>query len=180
MAHRYSEIAFTPAVEAIQRESGSARQYTRMREFGSENAALGPFEAEFIGNRDGFYLATVSETGWPYIQHRGGPKGFLRVIDERTIGFLDFRGNRQYITAGNAQGNDRVSLFLMDYANQARLKIFGRLKIADAAQHPELRVANYNGVPERAMMIQVEAFDWNCQQHIVPRWTEEELAARPV
>jgi hypothetical protein len=169
MPNRYAEIAFTPNVESLQQTHGSARQYARLRAFGHDNSRLGPAEADFISARDSFYIATVSETGWPYIQHRGGPEGFLRVLDDHTLGFLDFRGNRQYITTGNVQSNDRVSLFLMDYARRARLKIFGHLEIAAVADHPELALPGYKAVPERAMLIRVEAFDWNCPQHITPR-----------
>jgi uncharacterized protein len=122
----------------------------------------------------------VSETGWPYVQFRGGPLGFLGVLDETTLGYADLRGNRQYVTVGNARANDRVSLFLMDYAHQRRLKIFGRLRFVDAAENPQLAarlsVADHPGTVERAALITVEAFDWNCPQHITPRFSAEELA----
>lgn len=177
MPNRFSDLAFTPAVKEAQAEHGSARQYDRMQEFGPENSLLGSAEAEFIRARDSFYMATVSETGWPYVQHRGGPKGFVQVLDEKTLAFPDFRGNRQYISVGNASRNDRVALILMDYPNQARLKILGHLSEADIAAYPQLKLAGYRAVPERALVVHVEAFDWNCPQHITPRYTVDELAA---
>ena len=124
-------------------------------------------------------MATVSETGWPYLQHRGGPKGFLKVLDPQTIAFADFRGNLQYVSAGNLEGNDRVALFLMDYANRQRLKLLGHSRVVDAADDPglidRLRDPGYRARVERAVVIRVEAFDWNCRQHITPRFTEEEF-----
>ena len=140
---------------------------------------LGPGEAAFITERDGFYQATVSETGWPYVQFRGGPAGFLKVLGEKTIAYADFRGNRQYISTGNLSGNDRVSLILMDYPNQRRLKIWGRARLVDAAEDPELVAAlhdeTYRARPERAVVITVEALDWNCPQHIPRRFTIDEF-----
>ncbi|MBM7322089.1 pyridoxamine 5'-phosphate oxidase family protein, partial [Agrobacterium sp. S2] len=128
---------------------------------------------------DGFYLASVSETGWPYVQYRGGPAGFLTVLEPALLGFGDFRGNRQYITTGNVTANDRVSLFLMDYAHRQRLKIFGRIRIIDAADDPSLAerltMPDYSARVERLVLIGVEAFDWNCPQHITPRFTLAEL-----
>ena len=184
MLHKYLEIASTPSVKAARRHWGSAAQYARLDgtngpEDPVRNDRLGPAEAAFVSERDGFYLATVSEMGWPYVQFRGGPPGFLRVLDETTLGYADLRGNRQYITVGNAQVNNRVSLFLMDYAHQRRLKIFGRLRFVDAAEDPQvaaqLSVADHPGKVERAALITVEAFDWNCPQHITPRFTQAEL-----
>ncbi len=151
-----------------------------MEEGKPHHDVLGPEEAGFIAARDSFYMATVSETGWPYIQHRGGPPGFLRVLDEKTIGVADFRGNRQYISVGNLQTDDRVSLFLMDYPNRARLKILGRARIVDAADGETLRrlsFADYKGEIERGLLITVEAFDWNCPQHITQRFTLAEIEA---
>jgi predicted pyridoxine 5'-phosphate oxidase superfamily flavin-nucleotide-binding protein len=147
----------------------------------AQSQSLGPPELAFIAARDGFYLASVSETGWPYVQYRGGPTGFLAAVDASTLGFADFRGNRQYITTGNVQAKDRVSLFLMDYANRLRLKIFGHMRIIDAADDPalaeRLTVPGYAGRVERLALIAVEAFDWNCPQHITPRFTQAELEA---
>ncbi|MFF0636160.1 pyridoxamine 5'-phosphate oxidase family protein [Nocardia sp. NPDC004151] len=140
---------------------------------------LGENEAWFIGERDSFYLSTVSETGWPYIQHRGGARGFLKVIDSRTVGFADFRGNKQYISRGNLDHDGRVALFLMDYAARTRLKIFGRARVVEAAEQPELvaslTVPEYRAQVERAVLIEIEAFDWNCSQHIPELYPREEV-----
>ncbi|WP_426955708.1 pyridoxamine 5'-phosphate oxidase family protein [Muricoccus radiodurans] len=183
MHHRYLEIASTPSVRAARERYGSAAQWARAEEGYAEeavrNARLGPAEWQFIGERDGFYIASVSETDWPYVQFRGGPAGFLRVVDGGTLGYADLRGNRQYLTVGNVQANDRVSLFLMDYARRRRLKIFGRMRVVDARDDPaltaRLAVPGYGGHVERAVLIDVEAFDWNCPQHITPRFTQAEL-----
>jgi uncharacterized protein len=180
MGDKFAEIAFTDTVKAVQQSMGSRRAYAH-REDGSDiNDRLGPSEAEFITDRNGFYIASVSETGWPYVQFRGGPPGFLRVLDDKTLGYADFRGNRQYVTTGNVARNDRVSLFLMDYVHRQRLKILGRIAVTDMKDDPELvaklTVADYPARVERAMLITVEAFDWNCPQHITPRFTEAELA----
>jgi predicted pyridoxine 5'-phosphate oxidase superfamily flavin-nucleotide-binding protein len=190
MRHRYLEIASTPSVMAPREHYGSAGQWARAGGSAAEEAVrndrLGPAEQQFIDGRDGFYLASVSETGWPYVQFRGGPAGFLRVVDETTLGYADFRGNRQYLTVGNVQVNDKVSLFLMDYAHQRRLKIMGHMRIIDVQDDPalaeRLAVPGYAGRVERAVLIKVEAFDWNCPQHITPRFTHAELerALRPV
>ncbi len=180
---RYLNIATTPSVAAAQEHYGSAEQWARI---GARNGAetgegqrLGPAEAAFIRGRDGFYLASVSETGWPYVQYRGGPAGFLTAVDPTLLGFADFRGNRQYITTGNVSANDRVSLFLMDYAHRRRLKIFGHMRVIDADEDPDmaerLTMADYPARVERLALITVEAFDWNCPQHITPRFTLAEL-----
>lgn len=180
MPDKFGEIAFTSAVKSTQEAMGSRMAYAR-REFGPDiNGRLGADEVAFITERDGFYIASVSETGWPYVQFRGGPAGFLRVLDEQTIGFADFRGNRQYITIGNVAGDDRVSLFLMDYPSRRRLKIFGHLRAVevrdDTALAAMLTITDYGAVVERSMVITVAAFDWNCPQHITPRFTESEIA----
>lgn len=179
MPHRYAEIAFTPAVKKIQENMGSREAYTRM-ESGAEsmNHRLSEAEAGFIMARNSLYMASVSETGWPYVQHRGGPIGFVRVLDESTIGFADFRGNRQYISVGNLTGDDRVSLFLMDYRNKTRLKLFGRARIVgldDQATLARLEFADYRARVERGLLIKVEGFDWNCPQHIAERYTRDEV-----
>ncbi|MFD6223145.1 pyridoxamine 5'-phosphate oxidase family protein [Nocardia asteroides] len=170
MTGRYAQVAFTPLVREHQRAHGSLRSYERMAQVPEVADRIGPDEAWFIGERDSFYLATVGETGWPYIQHRGGAPGFLKVLGERTLGFADFRGNKQYISRGNLDHDDRVSLFLMDYAAQSRMKIFGRARVVEAADDPELiaalTVEGYRAPVERAVLIEVEAFDWNCRQHI--------------
>jgi predicted pyridoxine 5'-phosphate oxidase superfamily flavin-nucleotide-binding protein len=182
MAHRFSEILFTDGVRAAQDRFGSRAQNERLLSLGRANDTFGPDEAGFIEARDGFYLASVSESGWPYIQFRGGPAGFVRVLDDRTLGYADFRGNRQYISTGNIDRDGRVALFFMDYANRARLKLLGRASISDAAQSPDLarrlEVPGYRARVERAVLIRVEAFDWNCTQHITPRYTEAEFHQR--
>jgi predicted pyridoxine 5'-phosphate oxidase superfamily flavin-nucleotide-binding protein len=178
MGHKFAELAFTPNVKAEQEGRGSRRAYERLENSEDHHDVFGPQEAAFIGMRDSFYMATVSETGWPYIQHRGGPAGFLKVLDEKTIGFTDFRGNRQYISVGNLKSDDRVSLFLMDYANKARLKILGRARIVDTSDQETLNrlaLPAYRAQVERGMLISVEAFDWNCPQHITQRFTFEEI-----
>jgi predicted pyridoxine 5'-phosphate oxidase superfamily flavin-nucleotide-binding protein len=178
MAHNFGSLVFTPVVKALQEKHGSRRQYARM-EAGVHADRLGPDESSFIAEQDTFYMATVGATGWPYIQHRGGPKGFLKVIDDRTIAFADFRGNKQYISTGNLATDARVALILVDYPRQARLKILGNVQIleGDAAKEwtERLREPGYKAVIERAYVIKVEAFDWNCPQHITPRFTEEQI-----
>ena len=191
MLHKWLQLASTPSVKAARERYGSAAQYARLdgtldRDGPIRNDRLGAAERAFIAERDGFYLASVSETGWPYVQYRGGPVGFLRVLDEHTLGFADFRGNRQYVTTGNVAADDRVSLFLMDYAHQRRLKIFGHLQMMEAGAKPELvatlEVPGYAAAIERVALIRLEAFDWNCPQHITPRFTQEEVkqAIRPI
>ena len=182
MSRPFAEISFTPSVLAAQAKYGSANAYSKFldpEEPGQDQ--IGPNEARFIAARDGFYQATVSENGWPYVQFRGGPVGFLKVLGDHTIAYADFRGNRQYLSTGNLAANDRISLILMDYPNRQRLKIWGRATLVDAAENPEL-VAKlhdpiYRGRPERAVQITVDAFDWNCPQHIPQRLTLEELDA---
>jgi predicted pyridoxine 5'-phosphate oxidase superfamily flavin-nucleotide-binding protein len=178
--HAYLDIALTPRVKALQEELGSRRHYAGYEDDGPvvSDRLTGQEEA-FIAERDGFYMATVSETGWPYVQFRGGPAGFLRTIDAQTLGFVDFRGNRQYISAGNLGGNDRVALFLMDYAARRRLKIFGRVELRPADTDPalieRLRMPGYDARIERAVLIRIAGFNWNCPQHITPRFTEAEV-----
>lgn len=181
MGRRFAELAFTPLVKEQQQQHGSRHLYERVEQSQNIGDRLGPDEQAFIRERDGFYMASVSETGWPYIQYRGGKKGFLRVMDERTIGFADLRGNTQYISVGNLQHDDRVALFFMDYPSQSRLKILGRARIHEGDEKASklieaLRVPEEKSSAERALLIHVEAFDWNCPQHITPRYTEEELA----
>lgn len=179
MSRAYSDLAFTPAVRAMQTRMGSRSAYAPLDHTDDRRDALTEREAGFIHARDGFYQATVGETSWPYVQFRGGPAGFLKVLDAKTIGYADFRGNVQYISVGNLQNNDRVSIILMDYAHQRRLKILGRVRMVGADDDPELmaRLAmpQYGAHVERAMLITVEAFDWNCPQHITPRFTEAEV-----
>lgn len=178
MAHRFAEIAFTPGVKNEQELNGSRRSYGRLEQGDANHDRLGEHEAAFISARDSFYMATVSETGWPYIQHRGGPEGFVRVIDDRTIGFADFAGNRQYISVGNLRANDRVSLFFMDYANQTRLKLLGHVRLTgdgDAELLKQFHVPGYRARVERGMIISVKGYDWNCPQHITPRFTQSQV-----
>jgi predicted pyridoxine 5'-phosphate oxidase superfamily flavin-nucleotide-binding protein len=180
MTARYAEIAFTPLVQERQRSQGSDRAYRRMIEAATaEPDRLGADERLFIQLRDSFYLGTVGQTGWPYVQHRGGPPGFLKVLDDFTIGFADYRGNRQYISTGNLGHDNRVSLFLMDYARQLRLKIFGRARTIEASDDRDLMAevsdAEYPAKVERTVLITVDAYDWNCRQHITPRFTEDEI-----
>ena len=180
MANRFSELAFTDSVKAAQNHYGSRGHYAKFESDGRvQNNLLSDIEADFIEQRDGFYMATVSETGHPYIQFRGGPAGFLTVLDEKTLGFADFRGNLQYISVGNLAVNKEAALFLMDYPNQRRLKIFAEVEVKDAADVPELierlRMPGYKAKIERAVILHVEAFDWNCPQHITPRYTLAEI-----
>ena len=184
MAFPYLDLASTPSVKAAQAANGSPYVDAPPRDRPSERFT--EREAAFIAARDSFYIATVSETGWPYVQHRGGPPGFLKVLDDRTLGFLDFRGNRQYISLGNMQANDRAALFLMDYPNRARLKIYARVAIRSLADDPvlaeRLALPGYRARPERAVLLHLAAFDWNCSQHITPRYTEADVehAMQPV
>ena len=179
MTHAFAKLAFTPAVRAAQEIVGSRRAYSRMDEGEAHHHILSANETGFIGERDSFYMASVSETGWPYMQHRGGPAGFVRILDERTIGFADYAGNRQYVSVGNIGGNDRVSLFFMDYANRTRLKLLGRARVissSETALFQQLAVPGYKAKVERGIVIIVEAFDWNCSQHIKPRFDETQVA----
>jgi uncharacterized protein len=185
MSYGFLDIAITPSVRAVQAQMGADRLWTDFkghREFDrfTEN------EAEFIADRDSFYMATVSESGWPYVQHRGGPRGFLKLVDDRTLAFADYRGNRQYISTGNLAADDRVCLFLMDYGKRARLKVYARVTTlaldADSALTALVTVPGYKAKLERIFRLSLQAFDWNCPQHITPRFTEQEIdeAVRPL
>jgi uncharacterized protein len=185
MAHRYSEIAFTDTVKSFQSANGSRDSYARAETGEDSHFLLSQREAAFISARDSFYMASVSETGWPYVQHRGGPRGFVKVLDQHTIGFADFRGNRQYVSVGNVSTDNRVSLFFMDYAYKKRLKLLGRVSLIDTNQDAllkQLELPAYRAQIERAFVIKVEAFDWNCPQHITQRFSlaEVEAAAAPL
>jgi predicted pyridoxine 5'-phosphate oxidase superfamily flavin-nucleotide-binding protein len=180
MGRRFAELAFTPLVKEEQQQHGSRHLYERVDHSLDPGNRLGPDEQEFIRARDGFYMASVTETGWPYIQFRGGSPGFLRVVDDQTLAFADLRGNRQYISIANLKHDDRVALFFMDYAAQSRLKVLGHAVIHEGDAEAEaliekLRVPEEKTPPERAVLIHVEAFDWNCPQHITPRHTQAEL-----
>ena len=180
MPYGFLDIAATPSVRAAQAAMGADHLW---RDFEGDRAfdRFTDAEAAFIAARDSFYMATLSETGWPYVQHRGGPPGFLELIDDRTLAFADLRGNRQYISVGNLAANDRACLFLMDYPRRARLKILARVEVVplDADDSLTRRVTAGLGRarPERILRLRLEAFDWNCSQHITPRFTEAEVGA---
>ena len=181
MSYKFLELASTPSVRAAQAANGSLEMWQRLED---ANRAFDRFtddERAFLASRDSFYLATVSETGWPYVQHRGGPPGFLKVLDDTTLAFADFRGNRQYISVGNIAADDRVSLILMDYPTRTRMKIFGHMSARalrdDPALAEQLALDGYKARPERALIIKLETFDWNCPQHITPRYTREQIDA---
>jgi ferredoxin-NADP reductase/predicted pyridoxine 5'-phosphate oxidase superfamily flavin-nucleotide-binding protein len=182
MTSAFATIAFTAKVKAAQTQMGSREAYGRHEQEPLEEPEFGPNEVAFIAARDSFYQGTVSETGWPYVQHRGGPAGFIKVLDGRTLGYADFSGNRQYISVGNLSGDDRICLFLMDYPNQARLKILGRARVIDEDSDPQLLAQldnpEYRARVERGVVIRVEGFDWNCPKYITPRYTKDEIAQR--
>lgn len=176
MAQVFLRTLFGPGARALQEAAGSRASYARMEANAGEADILTDREADFIAARDSFYLASVSEDGWPYIQHRGGPPGFLRRIAGNRIGFADYRGNQQYLSAANLAADDRAALFLMDYPNRRRLKLIGHAHASDdPAEIAGLMVPGYAAVPERAFVIDVTGFDWNCPQHITPRFTEAEI-----
>lgn len=179
MSYGFLDIAATPSVHAKQAEMGSAHVWQNFkgdRQF--DRFTNG--EAAFITRRDSFYMATVSETGWPYVQHRGGPPGFLKVINDKTLAFPDYHGNRQYISVGNLGADDRAALILVDYARRTRLKILAHVEVVPLGADPELEalvfMPDYKARPERILRLHLDAFDWNCPQHIVPRFTEAEIA----
>jgi uncharacterized protein len=182
MAHNFKAIAFTPEVQALQEKHGSRKQYDRLIGVATPDR-ISALERDFIATRDSFYIASVIANGWPYMQHRGGAPGFLKVIDETTLAFADFRGNKQYVTAGNLATENRVTLFLMDYPSQSRMKILGRAEVVEPDVNPErfqqllpmVREEGYNAVVEQIFVIHVEAIEWNCQQHITPRYTAEQV-----
>jgi uncharacterized protein len=178
MSYGFLDIASTPGVRAAQEANGSGEYWAN---FHGDRASdrFTSAEAAFIAERDSFYMATVSESGWPYVQHRGGPPGFIRILDEKTLAIPDFRGNRQYISTGNLTTNDRAALFLMDYPNRRRLKLYARVEARDLASDAklaaELTLPDYRAKVERALLIHLAAFDWNCPQHITPRFSQAEL-----
>ena len=176
MSNKFLELAVTESVRAAQEQYyGNARSAP----VDAPEDRLSREEIEFIGLRDSFYLATITENGWPYIQHRGGSPGFLKVLNEQTLAFADYRGNRQMLSTGNLAANDRVALFLMDYPHRARLKILGRGRVEEASLHPELTSrlaeADVRRIVERVFFIDVVAFDWNCPQYITPRYSSDEI-----
>ena len=181
VTRRYAQLTQTDDVKARQEHHGVAEQAQRMADAPVEDTRLSAREADFIARRDSFYMATVLQNGWPYLQHRGGPAGFLKVIDDRTLAFADYRGNLQLVSTGSVQRDDRVALFFMDYPNRQRLKVMAHAEVLDADDDPELlaRVEDpdYRARVERIVVLKVAAFDWNCPQHITPRYTTEELPA---
>lgn len=177
MGHRFAEIAFTQQVRQLQTQHGSRDAYARFEESADSHHQLTAHEKAFIQARDSFYMASISESGWPYIQHRGGVTGFLKVLDDHTLGFTDFSGNKQYISTGNFQSNDRVALFMMDYPHKTRLKLLGRIRHIDR-NDPAIEQLIDMGQPvrvERGFYIDVEAFDWNCPKYITPRFSEVQI-----
>jgi predicted pyridoxine 5'-phosphate oxidase superfamily flavin-nucleotide-binding protein len=180
MAYDFLDIAATASVKDAQRLNGSADYWSGFRGERTSDRFTAA-ETAFIAARDSFYMATVSESGWPYVQHRGGPPGFIRMVDDKTLAVADFRGNRQYITVGNLAAGNRASLILMDYPNRRRLKIYAHVEIKNLADDPDLAAAvatpGYKAMPERVLLLHLNAFDWNCQQHITPRFTEAEIDA---
>ncbi len=181
MTRRYTDIVFTDSVKKVQTQHGTRHNAEKVEHWDVDDRHLSRRESDFIAERDSFYLASIGDNGWPYVQFRGGPKGFLRVLSDTQLGYADFRGNLQYISTGNIAYDDRVALFLMDYANRERLKIMARASVRNAAAAPELierlRVPGYEARVERAVVFTIEAFDWNCSQHITRRYTAEEWHA---
>ena len=180
MTRKYTQVTFTDSVKQAQEHFGSRATAAKVEGWDVDDEHLSARESAFIAERDGFYMATVNEDGWPYVQFRGGPKGFLKVLDDATLAFADFRGNRQYISTGNLRASDRVALFFMDYANQARLKLMAHAEVFDAGERPDLLAQledpDYRARVERLVVLRVVAFDWNCPQHITPRFTLEEIS----
>jgi len=177
MPRQFGAIAFTPAVKALQEKMGSRENYERFVERGADNNTITPELAQFILGMDGFYLRTVTSNGYPYIQFRGGKVGFLKILNDRTLGFADFRGNVQYISVGNLSENDKAFLFLMDYRNRRRLKILGRARIVedDLAILDLVQDRDYSAIVERVILFEIEGWDWNCPQHIPVRYSEVEM-----
>ena len=178
MSHPSSDVAFSPAVKAVQARRGSRAHFAKMEEKGGWDTAITPDVAGFLAEARSFYLATASADGQPYVQHRGGPPGFMRIIDERTLGFADFKGNRQYITTGNLAENGKAFIFVMDYAHRRRLKIWGRARVVegDAELLAKLWPEGYKARPEQVIVFDVEAWDTNCPQHIPQMFHAEDVA----
>lgn len=180
MNQNFTQFAFTPSVKAAQEHYGSRPNYERM-ESDPDRFLLTDKEKAYLPTLDFFFMATTGENGWPYVQFRGGPKGFLKILDDRTLGFADYRGNRQFISVGNINSGGKVALILLDFAQRVRLKIWATATVVDAEEDPELTARlsdpDYSGKVERAITLTIEAYDWNCPQHITPRFTEEEITA---
>lgn len=180
MTHRFADLTFTDSVKSAQEHYGSRSQNTRLQENFGPNDQLTARETQFIQQRDSFYLASVSATGWPYVQHRGGPAGFIKLVGLNQLAYADFRGNTQLISVGNLAANDRCSIILMDYPKRRRLKLLGHLRIEDARTVSadvlsQVELPDYSGRIERVALMDVVAFDWNCPQHITRRFTEAEF-----
>jgi len=180
MGQNFTDFAFTPSVKKAQDHYGSRNNYQSMEDDPDRFELTGQ-EKEFIPTLDSFFMATTGENGWPYVQHRGGPKGFLKILDDRTLGFADYRGNRQFVSVGNINSGGKASLILLDYPRRIRLKIWATATVEDIDDNPDLaeRLSDpgYKGKIERLITLTVQAYDWNCPQHITPRFTEEEIAA---
>jgi len=178
MAKNFAKLAFTDAVKRLQEENGSRKAYERMEKFKVVDG-LTINEVTFIQNQNSFYLASIGTQDFPYIQHRGGPKGFLKILDTKRIGFIDFTGNKQYVSVGNIATNNNVSLILVDYPTKTRLKILAKAEVIELKDNPELYelldLEDYKFKPERMMVFHIEAYDWNCPQHIMPRYTIDEI-----
>ena len=178
MARNFAEIAFSDASKRLQEKHGSRNSYSRMEKY-SEINGLTDGEFSFIENQNSFYLSSIGSNGFPYIQHRGGPKGFLKVLDSKRVGFIDFSGNKQYVSVGNIATNAKVSLIIIDYPRKARLKIYATAEVVELEENPELYdsldLEDYKFRPERMMVLNIEAYDWNCPQHITPRYTVDEI-----
>jgi predicted pyridoxine 5'-phosphate oxidase superfamily flavin-nucleotide-binding protein len=178
MAKNYPSLAFTTAVKEMQEKLGSRASYARL-EKETYVDGLTQNEIDYIGDRDSFYMASFGENEYPYIQHRGGPKGFVKVLNPKRIGFIDFKGNMQYISVGNIMTNNNVSLIMIDYPSRARLKILAKASIVELNEDPALykllNLPGYKYKPERMLVLDIEAYDWNCPQHIIPRYTIEEI-----
>ena len=179
MPRQFGTIAFTPAVKAMQEKMGSRENYERFVAKGADNNTITPDLAEFIASMEGFYLGTVTSNGYPYIQFRGGKAGFLKILGEKTVGFADYRGNVQYISVGNLAEHDQAFLFLMDYRHRRRLKILGRARIVenDPTLLAQVQDADYEAIVERAIIFEIEGWDWNCPQHIPVRYSQAEVDA---
>lgn len=180
MTARYLDLLTSPYVKAAQEANGVHRPSSRVPDVETGPDVLTAREAEFIASRDSFYMATVGAEGWPYLQHRGGPAGFVKVLGPRQFGLADFRGNRQYISVGNLEADNRAAFFFMDYPRRARLKLLGRVRQVSLTDAPDLAAAlldsDYAAKVERGLLVDVEAYDWNCPQHITPRFSVAELA----
>lgn len=178
MTYFVSDVAFTPSVKAAQQKRGSRENYERMEQRVGWQREITPELVDFIADRDSFYLGTASADGQPCIQHRGGAKGFLKVIDERTLGFADFVGNAQFVSVGNLDENNKAFIFLMDYPNRRRIKMWGTAEVVegDGSLLQNLTDNDYAGKPQRSFLFHIEAWDANCPQHILPRWTADEIA----